>query len=260
MPDLSPGQYTLVYNLLSLTIAAMFGAGLFFFGARAHIAHRYRPALLVSAIVVWIAGYHYFRIFQSWEGAYMVSEEGLYVASGEFFNDAYRYADWLITVPLLLVELVAVMALAKAESRSLLPKLIIAAILMIAFGYPGEVSDVAGTKWIWWVAAMIPYLYIYAVIIQKMAPVISANPGLVGSRLALARNVLLITWLFYPISYLGPVLGLDGATGEVVLQVGYTLADITAKAGFGIVIYLIAAARTENEGMGLPEGGQPAAA
>jgi len=253
MPDLTPGQFQLVYNLLSLTIATMIGAGLFFFGSRSHVAHRYRPALLVSSIVVWIAGYHYFRIFQSWDAAYTLGDDGNYVASGKFFNDAYRYADWLITVPLLLVELVAVMALAKSEGRSLLTKLVIASVLMIAFGYPGEVSDSASQKWIWWTAAMVPYLYIYYALFTKMGPVIQANQGEVGNLLALARNVLIVTWLFYPIAFLGPVLGLaDGGSGEVFLQVGYTIADITAKAGFGVVIYKIAAARTAAEG-GVPE-------
>lgn len=256
MPELTPGQFQLVYNLLSLTVATMFASGLFFFGSRAHVAHRYRPALLVSAMVVWIAGYHYFRIFQSWDGAYTVGEEGNYVASGKFFNDAYRYADWLITVPLLLVELVAVMALAKSEARPLLNKLVIAAILMIALGYPGEISDNTTTKFIWWAASMVPFLYIYAALFSKMGPVIAANPGRVGSLLALARNVLIVTWIFYPVSFLAPVLGLGGSAGEVALQVGYTIADITAKAGFGVVIYMIAAARTEAEG-GLVEGAHP---
>lgn len=255
MPELTPGQFQLVYNLLSLTIATMLGAGLFFFGSRQHVAHRYRPALLVSALVVWIAGYHYLRIFQSWDAAYMVSDDGTYVASGKFFNDAYRYADWLITVPLLLVELVAVMALAKGEGRALLNKLVIASILMIALGYPGEIAEATSTKFIWWTASMVPFLYIYATLFSKMKPVIDANQGEVGNLLALARNVLMATWLFYPISYLAPVLGLGGASGEVALQIGYTIADITAKAGFGVVIYKIAAARTALEG-----GTEPAAA
>lgn len=249
MPELSSGQFQLVYNLLSLTIATMFGAGLFFFGSRQHVAHRYRPALLVSALVVWIAGYHYFRIFQSWDAAYAVTEAGTYAESGKFFNDAYRYADWLITVPLLLVELVAVMALAKGEGRALLNKLVIASILMIAFGYPGEITDNTAMKFVWWGLAMVPFLYIYAALFSKMRPVIEANKGEVGDLLTLARNVLVVTWLFYPISYLARGgLGLAGAEGEVFLQVGYTIADITAKAGFGVVIYKIAAARTAIEG------------
>ncbi|MEM9382672.1 MAG: bacteriorhodopsin, partial [Planctomycetota bacterium] len=197
---------------------------------------------------VWIAGYHYFRIFLSWDAAYTVGADGAYVASGKFFNDAYRYADWLITVPLLLVELVAVMGLSKAEGRPLLTKLVIASILMIAFGYPGEVAESTSVKFIWWAAAMVPFLYIYAALFSKMKPVIDANPGEVGNLLTLARNVLVVTWLFYPISFLAPVLGLGGASGEVALQVGYTIADITSKAGFGLVIYKVAMARTAAEG------------
>ena len=140
------------------------------------------------------------------------------------------------------------MALPKGEGRALLNKLVIASILMIGFGYPGEISENTTTKFIWWGAAMVPYLYIYAALFSKMRPEIEANKGEVGNLLTLARNVLVVTWLFYPISYLAPVLGLTGGTGEVALQVGYTIADITAKAGFGVVIYKIAAARTAVEG------------
>ena len=61
-------------------------------------------SVILSTMVVGIAGYHYFRIFGSWEAAYVL-EGGAYVASGTPFNDAYRYMDWLLTVPLLVVEL-----------------------------------------------------------------------------------------------------------------------------------------------------------
>ncbi|MEO0663672.1 MAG: bacteriorhodopsin, partial [Planctomycetota bacterium] len=63
-----------------------------------------------------------------------------------------------------------------------------------------------------------------------------------------ARMVVLVTWLFYPIAYLFNVVFDGGAVGQVGVQVGYSIADITAKAGFGVVIYKIAAARTAVEG------------
>jgi bacteriorhodopsin len=246
MEILSTFQFELVHNLFSLTVATMFASGLFFFASRDQVERNYRPALLVSSLVVFIAGYHYLRIWQSWGAAYVPSEEG-FIGSGIAFNDAYRYADWLLTVPLLLVELVAVLALAKAESGPMLKKLVIAAILMIAFGYPGEVATDAGTKWIWWVAAMIPYLYILGALFTKLGPIIAKEDAEVGGLISLARTVLLVTWLFYPISYLAPVLGLDGASGETALQVGYTIADITAKAGYGLVIYMIAKAKSDRD-------------
>lgn len=241
--ELSSFQFELVHNLFSLTVAAMFAAGLFFWASRDHVDHRFRPALLVSAIVVFIAGYHYLRIWQSWGGAFM-AQDGKFVPSGESFNDAYRYADWLLTVPLLLVELIAVLSLARSEARDLLKKLVVAAVLMIVLGYPGEISDVAGTKWLWWALSMVPFVYILVTLFGKLGPVIAKETGEVRGLISLARNVLLVTWLFYPISYLFPIFGLGGAEGETLLQVGYTIADITAKAGFGLVIYNIARAKS----------------
>jgi bacteriorhodopsin len=116
---LSSGQYSLVYNMLSLTIAAMGASTVFFFLSRGSVLPKYRPALIVSGLVTLIACYHYFRIFLSWTGAFELGDMG-YVASGEPFNDAYRYVDWLLTVPLLLFEAVAVLALAPAIRKSLL--------------------------------------------------------------------------------------------------------------------------------------------
>ena len=62
------------------------------------------------------------------------------------FNEGYRYVDWMLTVPLLLVETVAVLALTRAASRKLLIKLVPAAALMIALGYPGELTLETGPR------------------------------------------------------------------------------------------------------------------
>jgi bacteriorhodopsin len=131
--SLTSSQFNLIYNAFSFAIATMFAAALFFFSARAQVGQKYRIALLVSAIVVSIAGYHYFRIFNSWDAAYSL-QNGVYTLAGAPFNDAYRYVDWLLTVPLLLVEAVAVLALPMKEARPLLIKLAVASVVMIATG------------------------------------------------------------------------------------------------------------------------------
>ena len=60
MPELSADQFSLIYNMLSLTIAAMFGTFAFFVLAKENIAVKYKPAIVCSSLVVLIAGYHYF--------------------------------------------------------------------------------------------------------------------------------------------------------------------------------------------------------
>jgi len=257
MPTLSMGQYELVYAMLSLTIATMGAAAIFFFLGRTQVAERYRPSLLISGIVVSIAAYHYIRIFGSWQHAFTLVD-GAYAPSGEPFLDSYRYADWLLTVPLLLVELVSVMALPKARSRSLIARLSVAAVLMIATGYPGEVAESAVLKHVWGLISTVPLLYILYTLWGEMGAILKQQPDDVRRLFSGARWVLLGTWGVYPIAYLLGALGLGGgAVGEVALQVGYSLADITAKAGFGLVIYAIARAKTAHDAAS--SGEQPAA-
>jgi bacteriorhodopsin len=225
----------------------MLAGALFFFYSRSQVAPKYRPALLVSALVPTIACYHYFRIYESFTHAYTLAS-GAYVASGLPFNDAYRYADWLLTVPLLVIELVAVLALAPDVSRKLILKLSTAAALMIALGYPGEVSHETTTRWIFWGLSMTPWLFIMVTLFGEFGQAYSRQTDEIKKLVGSARGLLLITWSFYPIAFLAPMIGLSGSTAECGLQVGYTIADIVAKVGLGIFIYIIAMAKTEAEG------------
>jgi len=246
-PTLSMNQYSLVTNLMSLTVATMGAAALFFFMSRQSVAAKYRVALTVSGLVVAIACYHYFRILESFTSAYRL-EGGMYVASGIPFNDAYRYADWLLTVPLLLVELIAVLNLPKKESGGLLAKLTIAAVAMIALGYPGEVSTDAGTRWLWGWLSTVPFLYILYVLFVQFSGAVERQVDSAKVLIKNARLLIFATWGFYPIAYTIGTLGLgSGASTEVAIQVGYTIADITAKAGLGVFIFNIARVKTAAE-------------
>lgn len=245
MPSLTFGQYQLVYNMLSFTFATMLASFVFFILARQQVGARYRGALLVSALVVGIAAYHYLRIFESWAGAFTLGADGMYNPSGEPFNDAYRYVDWLLTVPLLMVELVAVLALSRSETGKLLTKLVIAATLMIVLGYPGEIATDNGTRALWGFLSTIPFVYILYVLWIELGSAIQRQPENVKVLIRNIRLLLLATWGFYPIAYMLPFLGIAGGTAEVGLQLGYSIADVAAKAGYGVMIYWIARLKTE---------------
>lgn len=247
--ELTPNQFSLVYNAFSLCIAAMFAAALFFFNAKLQVSDRYRIAVIVSGVVVSIAAYHYFRIFNSWEAAYTL-KEGLYVSTGEPFNDAYRYVDWLLTVPLLLVETVAVLALPKQTSRPLFIKLAVAAVLMIATGYPGEIAESLTTRAIWGAVSTVPFAYILYVLWTELQRAVSRQPEQVKTLLNGLRFLILASWGVYPIAYLLPELGIQGTTATVGVQVGYTIADILAKPVFGLLVFAIARVKTQADEAG----------
>lgn len=257
MPSLSVFQYSLVDNIFSMTVATMGAAAIFLFLSRSTVDEAYRPALMISGLVVTIACYHYFMIRHSWQDAYQLTPEG-YAGSGAGFNDFYRYADWILTVPLLMVELVAVLRLEKGRARSLLTRLVIAAALMIALGYPGEViSNPEGwtARVVWGALSSIPFFYILYVLWVELTQSVATQPAAAQGLIKLARLVILITWAVYPIAYAmgGTVAALTAKSGGAVdpsgvvgLQVGYAIADMTAKAGFGLLIYFIARAKSEH--------------
>lgn len=259
-PSLSSSQFDLVYNALSLCIAAMIGAALFFFNAKSEVGDKYKPAIVISGVVVSIAAYHYFRIFNSWEAAYAL-QDGMYLTTGEVFNDAYRYADWILTVPLLLTETVAVLALSKEVAKPLLIKLVVASVLMIATGYPGEVSDNVTTRVIWGTISTIPFAYILYLLWIELGKSLERQPEQVKTLISQMRLLLLLSWGVYPIAYLLPELGLFGTpVATVSIQIGYTIADLLAKPIFGLFVYSIAKVKTEDDaasdGVGLPIGGE----
>lgn len=230
---LSPDQYTLVYNLLSFGTAVMFGAFVYFLTQMKAVKDQYRSAVSVSAVVVGIAGYHYYRIWSDF---------------GEMkMNEGYRYADWLITVPLLIIELLIVLGVSSELRKKLMASLIPATVLMIGLGYPGEIAESSGTKWLFWVLAMIPFAYILWTLYGQLQAASKRETPAVAKAIKNATVVLLATWMVYPIAYLFPVFDADSGTLETLRQVGYTFADITAKGLYGLMVIGIAKARsTEN--------------
>ena len=243
MEQISYAQYELVYNAFSFTIAVMGAATVFFFLSRSQVSPVYRTALTIAGIVTMIAGYHYFRIFQSWESAFVVAE-GQVRLSGIKFNDAYRYVDWLLTVPLLLIELILVMRLSAEETMSKSVKLGLLAALMVILGYPGEISTDHGSRWLWWALAMIPFLIIVYDLFIGLRNSIASQPPSARGLVSTARWIVVISWCFYPVVYVFPMIGFSGGSAATAVQVGYTIADIVAKAMFGVLIYLIAARKS----------------
>ena len=209
---------------------------------------KYRNALVMSSMVTFIAGYHYLRIFDSFKHA---TTDGTVLLDGSqhAFNEAYRYVDWLLTVPLLLVEVVAVLALTREVSRSLIMRLVPASAAMIALGYPGEISEVRGDQILFGVLSTIPFLYILYVLFVELGKSLERQPEGVAKSVANLRLLLIATWGVYPIAYMFNIWGTETQGSFVAVQVGYTLADVLAKCVFGLTILKIARMKSMAEGM-----------
>ena len=257
---LDKNSWNLVYNIFSFGLISMLACTVYTLVSQQRVMAKYRNALVMSSMVTFIAGYHYLRIFDSFGHASKDmpnSAKTLVDLSGEqgSFNEAYRYVDWLLTVPLLLVEVIAVLALAKEVSRSLIMRLVPASAAMIALGYPGEISADKGTATLYGVLSTIPFLYILYVLFVELGKSLDRQPEGVAATIGRLRLLLIATWGVYPISYiLGMNVSADAPAGEVAnqfvyVQVGYTIADVLAKCVFGLTILKIARMKSMAEGM-----------
>lgn len=244
MTGLVTSNPDLVYNSLSFATATLGIAFVYFLVSRNRIAPAYRSAVTMSAMICGIAAYHYWRMFTNF-------------AEGTW-NEGYRYADWLLTVPLLVAELVVVSGLSKEAAKKVTPRLVVAALLMIATGYPGETAAAgSSTRTVWGIISSIFMLYVlYELFAGEVGKSLKSQSGEVGSKLNNVRYLLLFTWGVYPIAYilgdstswLSETLGLSGSEASTAIQFGYTIADVLAKPGYGLIILGIAIARSNAEG------------
>ncbi|CAE8673426.1 unnamed protein product [Polarella glacialis] len=249
LPDgFSYAEWNATYNALSFGIAAMGSATIFFWLQLPNVTKNYRTALTITGIVTLIATYHYIRIFNSWSEAFeVVSKDGGDYAvklTGAPFNDGYRYVDWLLTVPLLLIELILVMKLPQTETVNLSWKLGLASALMV-------IQEDLSVRWFWWCLSMIPFCYVVFTLAVGLDEATSKQPSPAAASLAsAARYLTVLSWCTYPFVYMVKSVGLAGPAATMYEQVGYSLADVLAKAVFGVLIWAIAAEKSAVEESG----------
>ena len=209
--------------------AAMVAATNFFTVERDRAVGKWKTSLTVAAMVTGIAAIHYF---------YM---RGVWVETGQS-PTVFRYVDWLLTVPLQIVEFYLILAAIAVVRAALFWKLMIASLVMLIFGYLGEVG--AMDYWIAFIIGMAGWLYIIYEIFIGEASQISASQGTVASQTAFNALRLIVTvgWAIYPIGY---VLG-GGPDGAAGLNIVYNLADFVNKIAFGVVIWAAATSSSEN--------------
>merc|ERR1712087_502666 len=154
--------------------------------------------------------------------------------TGVPFNDAYRYMDWLLTVPLLLVEILLVMKLDEGTFSQKAWVLGAGSALMIVSGYYGElvVTGDLTPRWICWFVSMCFFLYIvFELLVGLKAATESETDPTIKGKIQLAQVMTVISWCPYPVVYLFPMLGITASNAVVAIQIGYCVSDIISKCG-----------------------------
>ena len=203
----------------------MLAATAFFFLETGNVAAGWRTSVIVAGLVTGIAFIHYMYMREVW------------VATGDS-PTVYRYIDWLITVPLQMVEFYLILSAVGKANSGMFWRLLLGSVVMLVGGYLGEAGYINAT--LGFIIGMAGWVYILYEIFSGeagKAAAKSGNKSLVTAFGAM-RMIVTVGWAIYPLGY---VFGyLTGGVDAESLNVVYNLADFVNKIAFGLVIWAAA--------------------
>jgi bacteriorhodopsin len=205
-----------------IATAVMAAGALFFWMERSTVKASWQTSLTVAALVCFVAFWHYMYMRDVW------------VETGES-PTVYRYIDWLVTVPMQIVEFYLILAACTAVSLGVFWKLLGGSLVMLLGGYLGETGAVS--EMVGFIVGMAGWVFIIYYIFVGEAAQIKDSAG--NENLVMAFDgikwIVTIGWAIYPIGYFLGYLG--GGVDSGMLNTIYNLADLVNKFLFGLVIW-----------------------
>ena len=208
-----------------LVSMVMLASTAFFFLEAGNVAAGWRTSIIVSGLVTGIAFIHYMYMRDVW------------VMTGES-PTVYRYIDWLITVPLLMIEFYLVLAAVGKANSGIFWRLLIGTVVMLVGGYLGEAGYINAT--LGFVIGMAGWFYILYEVFSGEAGKAAAKSGnkALVTAFGAMRMIVTVGWAIYPLGY---VFGyLTGGVDADSLNVIYNIADLLNKTAFGLIIWAAA--------------------
>ena len=215
-----------------IATAMMLAFTVFFLVERQNVPDKWKTSMTVAALVTGVAWYHY---------TYM-REVAIMADGGSPL--VYRYIDWLITVPLQVVEFYLILAAIGVGTFVMFRNLMVASIVMLVAGFFGESGAMDGTlelsATVWWVIGMLGWGYILYELwsgdVKEASE--SGSPGVQYAFNAM-RMIVTVGWAIYPIGYLMGAGTIDGMDADD-MNILYNVADLVNKGAFGMMIWYAA--------------------
>ena len=180
--------------------------------------------MTVAGLVTLVAAIHYDYMRDFW-----VAEQATPIV--------YRYIDWLITVPLLIIEFYIILKAVRASvSARSFWKLLVGTLVILIGGYLGEAQIVSAL--FGFIVGMICWALIIWEIFRGEASKAAESKEGIKSAFNALRIIVLVGWAIYPLGYVfGYMLG---SVDDGSLNIIYNLADFVNKILFGLIIWSVA--------------------
>ena len=248
-------EFELVSHILTLGYAVM-AAGLLYFVLTIRQNHpKFRMSNILSVVVSISALLLLFFQQQNWVAAYVpvtnLSGQVVEYTSNGTFSNGFRYLNWLIDVPNLLTQILFVAMISGKAFRKYWRDFTLYGMLMIVTGYIGQFYEpgrpVGSDLTAWLVWGGISTIFYVLILITMVRVIDQGAKNLKSSSMVglfkFIKPWFFITWTIYPVAYLMPALlsGTPGGAGidsfvVVSQQVLYTVADVTSKIVYGIML------------------------
>lgn len=238
--DYTIGQFETIDHLLTMGVGAHLAALVFFILLSQLVAPKYRAATALSCIVMVSAGLILVSQASMWTDAFAL-EDNVYKLQDITFNNGYRYVNWMVTIPCLLTQLLIILNLNKTQIVKQATLLVVMAWGMIITGYVGQLYEVGDMSnlYLWGAISTVFFVIMNFIVGKNIAAQKSTMLGGTKSTIIKVFGLMMFAWTLYPIAYLVPAF-MNSADGVVVRQLLFTVADISSKVIFGIMITYIA--------------------
>ena len=202
---------------------AMWASTIFFFYEGMRVSAKWRTSMVVAGLITFIAAVHYNYMREFW------------VVMGES-PVVYRYIDWILTVPLQMVEFYLILIAAGAVvSGGSFWRLLVGTLVMIIGGYLGESGLMGVGVTFGFIIGMIGWAIIIWEIFRGEASQAASSNESISAAFNAMRLIVLVGWAIYPLGY---VFGLmTGSVDANTLNWVYNLADFVNKILFGLIIW-----------------------
>jgi bacteriorhodopsin len=251
--------YQMSAHVLTLGYAIMLAGLLYFALTIKTVSPKYRISSVLSVVVMISAFLLLYVQATNWTSAFTFdSGTSRYMLSdgADLFNNGYRYLNWLIDVPMLLFQILFVVTLKTSNFNTVRNGFWFSGTMMIVTGYVGQFYEVTNpTLFLIWGAISTVFFFHILYLMKKVIDEGKQGiPSQAAKYLGSIWALFLFSWMLYPGAYLMPYLfsfSLDPALSEsavVARHITYTIADVTSKVIYGILLTLTAQELSKSEG------------
>ena len=244
-------QYEAIDHLLTMGVGAHLAALVFFILCSRLVAPKYRVATALSSIVMVSAGLILYAQSGLWESAFTLDPAAdVYRPDATaHFTNGYRYVNWMVTIPCLLTQLLIVLGIRGRQLVLDAAVLILLAWGMIVTGYIGQLYEVTSISslLLWGAISTAFFVPMNWIVGQRIFRGRERAPAVVHGVFGRVFWLMMFAWTLYPLAYLVPWVAAS-AEGVVWRQGLFTLADVSSKVVYGLILTYIAIRRSAVEG------------